>query len=277
MCIDEPEVHMGLGAQGKLLGILYELIPEKSQLWLGTHSIGILRASKKIFEANPGEVVFLDFTGRNFDQAVNIPPITTPDRNFWQSLHDNVLEDLSGLLAPEKIIVCESEPEISFDAGCYNKIFAKNHPEALFVSAGNHSVLDKIVSILQNVIQKAEIFAVRDRDELLDEERDKLIAEGKRVLTRRTIEDYLIDDEVLEKFAAEKTLNDDQLQELKNINGSNDTAKARSGDIYQKIRGYRLTVGETREGFLSGIMAPLLSEEMCTYQELEKDIFWDSE
>ena len=31
MCIDEPEVHMGLRAQGKLLEILYELIPEKSQ------------------------------------------------------------------------------------------------------------------------------------------------------------------------------------------------------------------------------------------------------
>ena len=277
MCIDEPEVHMGLGAQSKLLEILYELIPEQSQLWLGTHSIGILRASQEILEVNPGTVVFLDFSGHNFDKEVNIPPITTPDRNFWESLHGSVLEDLSGLLAPEKIIVCESEPEISFDAGCYNKIFAKNHPEALFVSAGNHSVLDKIVSILQNVIQKAEIFAVRDRDELLDEERDKLIAEGKRVLTRRTIEDYLIDDEVLEKFAAEKSLNDDQLQELKNINGSNDTAKARSGDIYQKIRGYRLTVGETREGFLSGVMAPLLSEEMVAYQELEKDIFWDPE
>ena len=277
MCIDEPEVHMGLGAQSKLLEILYELIPEQSQLWLGTHSIGILRASQEILEVNPGTVVFLDFSGHNFDKEVNIPPITTPDRNFWESLHGSVLEDLSGLLAPEKIIVCESEPEISFDAGCYNKIFAKNHPEALFVSAGNHSVLDKIVSILQNVIQKAEIFAVRDRDELLDEERDKLIAEGKRVLTRRTIEDYLIDDEVLEKFAAEKSLNDDQLQELKNINRNNDTGKARSGDIYQKIRGYRLTVGETREGFLSGVMAPLLSEEMVAYQELEKDIFWDPE
>ena len=274
MCIDEPEVHMGLSAQGKLLEVLYELIPEKSQLWLGTHSIGILRASKKILEANPGKVVFLDFSGHNFDQKAKIEPITQPDRNFWGSLHDSVLEDLSGLLAPEKIIVCESEPEISFDAGCYNKIFAENHPEALFVSAGNHSVLDKIVSILQNVIQKAEIFAVRDRDELLDEERDKLIAEGKRVLTRRTIEDYLIDDEVLEKFAAEKGLNDDQLQELKNINRNNDTGKARSGDIYQKIRGYRLTVGETREGFLSGVMAPLLSEDMTTYQELEKDVFW---
>ena len=222
-------------------------------------------------------MVFLDFSEPDFDEEVNMKPITTPDRDFWESLHESVLEDLSGLLAPEKIIVCESEPEISFDADCYNKIFAKSYPEALFVSAGNHSVLDKIVSILQNVIQKAEIFAVRDRDELLDEERDKFIAEGKRVLTRRTIEDYLIDDEVLEKFAVERSLDDDQLQELKNINQNNDTAKARSGDIFQKIRGYKLTVGETREGFLSGIMAPLLSEELSTYQELEKDIFGDSE
>ena len=43
-----------------------KLIPEKSQLWLGTHSIGILRAAKKIMEANPGEVVFLDFLWTQF-------------------------------------------------------------------------------------------------------------------------------------------------------------------------------------------------------------------
>ena len=47
MCIDEPEAHMGWAAQGKLLEVLYELIPEKSQLWLGTHSIGILTRIEK--------------------------------------------------------------------------------------------------------------------------------------------------------------------------------------------------------------------------------------
>ena len=278
MCIDEPEVHMGLGAQGKLLEVLYELIPEESQLWLGTHSIGILRASKKILESNLGEVVFLDFSGHNFDQKVEIEPITQPDRNFWESLHGSVLEDLSGLLAPEKIIFCESDSEgEEFDARCYNKIFAKNHSDALFVSAGSKSELDRTIPILQKIIQKAEIFTVRDRDELLDEKRDELIAKGIRVLTRRTIEDYLIDDEVLEKFADEKNLTEDQLQELKNINRNNVKAKARSGQIYQKVRGYRLTVGDTKEEFLSDVMAPLLSEEMTTYQELEKDIFWDPE
>ena len=102
MCIDETEVHMGLSAQSKLLEVLYELIPEKSQLWLGTHSIGILRAAKKILEANPWRSCLLGFYPTQFDQKVEMVPITQPDRNFWQSLHDSVLEDLSGLLAPGK-------------------------------------------------------------------------------------------------------------------------------------------------------------------------------
>ena len=273
MCIDEPEVHMGLSAQGKLLEILYELIPENSQLWLGTHSVGILRASKKILEENPGEVVYLDFSGRNFDKKVEIEPITKPDRELWQKLHQSVLEDLSGLLAPEKIIICESDPNTAaFDANCYNKIFAKNQPDVLFVSAGGKGELDKIIPILQDVIQKADVFKVRDRDNLLPEKRNKLIEQGTCVLTRRCIEDYLVDHEVLEKFADDNGLEACQLQELKNING--DDAKARSGKIYQKIsKGYGLVIGESREEFLSDVLAPLFSEEMAVYQELEKDIF----
>lgn len=273
MCIDEPEVHMGLSAQGKLLEVLYELIPEKSQLWLGTHSIGILRASKKILEENPGAVVFLDFSGHDFDQKVNMKPIIKPDRELWQKLHESVLEDLSGLLAPEKIIVCESDPNsAAFDARCYNKIFAKNYPDALFVSAGSKSELDKIIPVLQDVIQKAQIFIVRDRDDLLPERRKELIEQGTRVLTRRGIEDYLVDHEVLERFADKNNLNACQLQTLKDIGG--DDAKGRSGQIYQKIRnGFRLVVGDTREEFLSDILAPLFTQAMAVYQELENDIF----
>ena len=271
MCIDEPEVHMGLGAQSRLLEILYELIPEKSQLWLGTHSIGILRASKRILEANPGKVVFLDFSGHDFDQTVKIKPVTYPDRNLWTGLHHSVLEDLSGLLAPETIILCESTPGAGFDARCYNKIFAKNYPDALFVSAGGKPELDRVIPILQEVIQKAEIFALRDRDDLLDEKRNELIKKGIRVLTRRSIEDYLIDDEILAKFADDNSLNEGQLQTLKDTNGDN--AKARSGQIYQKVRQYAVPVGETKEEFLSDVIAPLFSEEMAVYRELEKDIF----
>jgi hypothetical protein len=273
MCIDEPEVHMGLSAQSKLLGVLYELIPKNSQLWLGTHSIGILRASKKILEENPGEVVFLDFSGHNFDKKVEIKPITKPDRELWQKLHQSVLEDLSGLLSPEKIIVCESDPNsAAFDARCYNKIFAQNHPDALFVPAGGKGELDKIIPVLQDVIQKAQIFTVRDRNGLRDERRNELIKKGTRVLTRPCIEDYLVDHEVLDKFANDEGLNEQQLQKLKNIH--EDDAKGRSGQIYQKVsKGYRLRVGDDREEFLSDVLASLFSEDMTVYQELEKDIF----
>ena len=273
MCIDEPEAHMGLSAQGKLLEVLYKLIPEKSQLWLGTHSIGILRESKKILEENPGEVVFLDFSGHDFDQKVEMKPITKPDRELWKKLHRSVLEDLSGLLAPEKIIVCESDPNsAAFDARCYNKIFAQNHPDALFVSAGSKSELDKIIPVLQTVIQKAEIFTVRDRDGLRDERRNEIIKSGTRVLNRRSIEDYLIDHEVLDKFANDEGLNEFQLQALKDINGNN--AKARVGKMYQMIKKeYGLIVGDTKEEFLSDVLARLFSEDMTVYQELEKDIF----
>jgi hypothetical protein len=274
MCIDEPEAHMGLSAQGRLLEVLYDLIPEKSQLWIGTHSIGILRASKKILEENPEEVIYLDFSGHDFDQKVEIPPITKPDRELWQKLHQSVLEDLSGLLAPEKIIVCESDPNgAAFDARCYNKIFSKNHPDALFIPAGSKSELDKIVPILQNVIQKVKISVVRDRDDLLDKMREELIEKGTRVLTRPSIEDYLIDSEVLEEFANKKNLNENQLQELKKIEENNVKAKASAGAIYQKIRGYGLIVGDTMEEFLSDVLAPLFSEDMDVYQELEDDIF----
>ena len=113
---------------------------------------------------------------------------------------------------------------------------------------------------------------MRDRDGLRDERRNEIIKSGTRVLTRRNIEDYLIDNEVLDKFANDEGLNECQLQTLKDING--DDAKGRSGQIYQKVsKGYRLTVGDDREEFLSDVLAPLFSEDMAVYQELENDIF----
>ena len=60
-CIDEPELHMHTKLQGKVLRELYLLIPGQSQLWVSTHSIGMLQEAEDIEKANPGTVVFLDF------------------------------------------------------------------------------------------------------------------------------------------------------------------------------------------------------------------------
>ena len=271
-CIDEPEAHMNPRLQGSLLEELFHFVNDKSQLWIATHAIGMMRKALQLHKQYGEQVIFLDFSNRDFDSSDVIEP-TEPDRRFWEQTHEIALDDLAALVAPEKIIICESDPNsAAFDARCYNKIFAKNYPDALFVSAGGKSELNKIIPVLQEVIQKAEIFVVRDRDGLLDEKRDELIQEGIRVLNRRRIEDYLIDDEVLKRFANENGLDACQLQELKDINGDN--TKARSGQIYQKIsKGYGLIVGDDREEFLSDVLAPLFSEDMAVYQELEKDIF----
>ena len=42
-CIDEPEAHMNPRLQGKLLDELFLLMTPNSQLWLATHSIGMMR------------------------------------------------------------------------------------------------------------------------------------------------------------------------------------------------------------------------------------------
>lgn len=68
-CIDEPELHMHTRLQGKLLNQLFKLIPDNSQLWVSTHSIGMARVASSLYNRNPAEVVFLDFHDCNFGQC----------------------------------------------------------------------------------------------------------------------------------------------------------------------------------------------------------------
>lgn len=58
-CIDEPEIHMYTALQSKLLDEMYNLIPENSQLWLATHSIGMLQKAREIEEKIQIQFVFL--------------------------------------------------------------------------------------------------------------------------------------------------------------------------------------------------------------------------
>ena len=75
-CIDEPETHMHTKLQGKVLRELYQLTPGNSQLWLSTHSIGMLQEAEDIEKEKPSTVAFLDFGGRDFD----IDQIIRPSR-----------------------------------------------------------------------------------------------------------------------------------------------------------------------------------------------------
>ena len=69
-CIDEPEVHMHTKLQSELLEEIYRLIPDSCQLWIATHSLGMMRKAKELSQINPGSVAFLDFDNINFDEPV---------------------------------------------------------------------------------------------------------------------------------------------------------------------------------------------------------------
>ena len=235
-CIDEPEAHLGLRLQAKLLKELCRLIPDNCQLWIATHSIGMMRAAYDLEQINPGTVVFLDFDKRDFDKPEVIRP-SKITHTTWQKMHHIVLEDLAALIAPSKIILCEGKHgEEGLDAQCYNTIFAEEYPDTLFVSTGGKGEGTNYSAVVRAIV-KAEVVLLRDKDNLSDREIEKEKANGKRVLSRTKIEDYLLDDEVLSALC-DKHANDGEskvheLLKLKQtkLKDSRDNIKAIVNDL----------------------------------------------
>ena len=292
-CIDEPEAHMNARLQAELLSVLYELIPENCQLMLATHSVGMMRRARDLDAEDPGSVVFLDFGGREFDQPQVIEP-TRPDRAFWQSAYEIALDDLSALLAPERVVICEGEPmnrsagpNYSHDARCYERIFRDEFPEAQFIPGGNASEVASdrrgISYALGVLTQGTQILRLVDRDSSSPEEVAELMNEGVRVLSRRNLESYLFDDETLRELAfsvgkAERSsvLLAEKQRILNNRTGdAPDDLKPASGDIYNACKDLlELTnPGNNAKTFMRDTLAPLVRPGMVVYDELKCDIF----
>ena len=203
-CIDEPEAHIATALHGPLLKAMLGLVPDESQLWIATHSIGFVRQAYELMKQER-KVVFLDFTGYDFDQPVIICP-RVPNRSFWQNTYEVALDDLADLVAPQNIVICEgskSQVDKGFDADCYNRIFSDSHPETLFISYGSSSEVENsqnLISVLGTIANGVTVWPVIDRDDMTDEERTEKIKDGVRVLRRRELENYLYDPEVLQTF-----------------------------------------------------------------------------
>lgn len=199
-CIDEPEVHMGTRLQGDLLEEMLHLIPNQSQLWIATHSIGMMRRAFDISRQKPQDVAFLDFTDFDFDRPVEMR--TSSSGNLWKKIHKIALDDLAELTAPKKIVICEGHPESEFDAECYQAIFEEEFPDTVFISVGAHSNVrgDALLDLIPKISEGSKIYRVIDRDDRSEEEVQKVEHSGTKVLQRRCIECYLLDNEVLHKF-----------------------------------------------------------------------------
>lgn len=291
-CIDEPESHMNARLQAELLSVLYELIPENCQLILATHSIGMMRRAQDIAKEKPDSVVFLDFGNREFDQSQTIEP-TLPTRAFWQRAYDVALDDLATLVAPKRVIICEGTPKAlgarknyELDARCYDTIFSREFPDTRFVSVGNASDVSTdrlgLGEALRSLVDGLEVERLIDRDDKSNAEIEEDARRRVRVLSRRNLESYLFDDEVLRALALSVD-KEDKIQELlaakqqllSTSYGPSDDLKPVRGQIYNACKKtLGLTAcGSTVEAFMRDTLAPLVNRRMNVYEQLRNDIF----
>ena len=292
-CIDEPESHMNAKLQAKLLSVLYDLIPENCQLMLATHSIGMMRQAQDIEKKLPGSVAFLDFGELNFDLPQVIEP-AIPDRTFWSKAYEVALDDLAALVAPSCIVICEGQPltsqhfgSHSLDADCYNRIFENEFPDTRFVSMGSDRQIigDQrgLAEALRLLIDGLYVVRLIDCDDRTQEEIDDLASKGVRVLSRRNLESYLFDDEVLRALAV-SVEKEDKVGELiakkqcirnSKLNGPLDNLKPISGQLYVACKEIlSLTqCGNDAKAFMRHTLAPLIQPTMGVYDQLKRDIF----
>lgn len=291
-CIDEPEIHMHTALQARLLFEMYNLIPDNSQLWLSTHSIGMLKAAKEIEELNPGTVCFLDFSDKDFDTSITIKP-STIDSTIWNKFLELAFDDFSKLIAPHRIVFCEGTIKgrsyKNFDAQIFSRIFSSKYHDTSFVSIGSCSQLEDpdnvSMRIISEVLKNSDIIKFVDRDDKSEAEVNELNAKGIKVLKRRHIECYLLDDEVIKKLCCIKN-KENKIDECINAKkqaitnsvsrgNPSDDIKSASGEIYTELKKIlSLTkCGNTKDAFLRDTIAPLVTNETQIFQELEKEIF----
>lgn len=290
-CIDEPETHIHTALQAKLLRELFTLIQNESQLWIATHSFGMLKEAKKLKEEHPNEVVFLNFDGYDFDDVVSVEP-SECDAVLWNKMLEITLGDYSSYIVPESIVFCEGTTQgrkrKDFDKRCYENIFGTKYPSAMFYSLGGCTdVAEKktITDFIRNISPASNIIKVIDRDDRSQDEIDDLIAEGVKVLSRRHLECYLLDDEVLEKWCHSVGKSDkvsDMLQmkvqkmadSVARGNPTDDLKSAANSICTEGKKLLGITAcGNSGEAIMRDTLAKLITPDMTIYQTLENEIF----
>lgn len=294
-CVDEPETHMHTRLQGQLLAELFRAVPERSQLWIATHSIGMMRKATELVSTHPGQVVFLDFGEANFDSPATLTPVAV-DRRFWVRLLEVALDDLAGLVAPRRVVLCEGKPKddknpgrSGFDSKCYRTIFGSEFSDTDFISVGSEMDVRTdpagVSSAIQTIAPATTFCRVVDRDGRSAQEVQDLKAADVRVLRRRHLESYLLDDSVLEALCRHEGKLDDLPAVLKakadavtrSVTRGNpvDDLKSAAGEITVAIRKIlaMTTGGNTTETFLRDTLAPLVREAETVYAELRDDLF----
>lgn len=290
-CIDEPESHMHTSLQARLLSEIYNLLPSQSQLWIATHSFGMLKEAKKLKEHNPNDVVFLNFDGYDFDDNVIIEP-SECNKVLLNKILEITLDDYSTLIMPKSVVFCEGTKKgyrrKDFDSRCYETIFNNNYPDVVFYSLGSCSEIEKsenIVKFVSNMSPNIKTIRLIDKDDRSAEEIDDYKKEGIKVLSRRHLESYILDDEILTKWCnvnnhpelVEKMLQikKDKIDESIRRGNPRDDIKSAANEICtegKKLLGI-VACGNNGDSIMRDTLSKLITQDTEVYKQLKKDIF----
>ena len=219
--IDEPDLHLNTAIERKLLNEIDNLIGKNCQIWVVTHSIGFLRALQDDIESC--QVIYFE-PKTDFATSKHVLEPIPKTRKRWQKIFETALDDLTGLVAPRRLIYCEGKAESpdgmerGLDAIVYNNIFGEKENDTLFISSGGNTEPEQRRSIALTILNKAlpdvEIFVLSDRDIMsgqitTENDRQNYLREHnyRRMLKRREIENYLYDKEVLKSMRKRTAVN----------------------------------------------------------------------
>ncbi len=289
-CIDEVEAHLHTRVQGILVKELVDILPEASQLWVTTHSLGVLRAAQEMAASDPTSVCVIEFDGVDPDVPRELVP-SSLGRLSWEKLLSITLDDLSQRIAPTLVVVCEGSSigtrRKDFDAEIYNRILGTQYP-VVFVSGGSSNQVEasgvSVGKLLRQILPSTQIWSLADRDDQSDEE----IAERKLrqsvTLSQRNLESFLFADDVIEALVARErkdALLPDALQIKQHALASSiargnapDDLKSAAGEIYTALKvllGLE-RCGNNTDAFMRDTLAPLIVPSMPSYQALKADI-----
>ena len=285
--LDEPELHINTAVQRKLIIEIDKLIDDGGQIWIATHSIGFLRAFQEELSGKC-QVIHFEDNMRFASEAITLTPVAN-NRTTWKSIFSTALDDLTGLIAPNRIIYCEGrdEPrpdgsERGLDAQVLNNIFNGEYPDTVFVSSGGNTELDQrssiALAILGKVFPNMEIWVFKDRDmasgKLVSESDRKEYLDNQderfRVMKRWEIENYLFDEEVLRKYCEVNQKNFDEVKYKQNFTDLVNSDVKSQFSLIKSICSISTPISSDK---FKINLSELVTSDMNIYQELKSCIF----
>ncbi len=290
-CVDELETHLHTRVQGALVKEMVNILPEACQLWITTHSLGILRAAQEMIASDAASVCLIDFDGVDPDVPRQLIP-SSLGRVTWEKLLSITLDDLSQRIAPKTVVICEGSSvgtrRKDFDAEIYNRVLGSRHPDVLFVSGGSSNQVNatgvSIRDALGRILPSSKFSSLSDRDDKSEAEVKEIESKGNLVLPQRNLESFLFADDVIEALltreqkashlAAALQIKQRALANSTGRGNAPDDLKSAAGEIYTELKRFvgLQRCGNSTDSFMRDTLAPLVAPSMPTYEALKAAI-----